>query len=249
MAVNVKLAEKGQKEPLVGLREQGGYTSQLAKQFATELAAVGWTAADQTAFESILTKLESERAEQAELRDQSKKNREAETAARGDAKDFKYRLDQAVADLFAKAAYDPAVSLPVTEKAFQTGTLGPLGKSTPKVTAYLSEVRPHVNAIKQELSPYFGGADVVSLLDGLLQPLKAAQITQEVGLANLPSETQDVYEQKGKLLAMIERVNRLGRIAFAGDAVKIASFNKDILGRARKPRKAAAPAGPAASGQ
>jgi hypothetical protein len=248
MAVDERLAAKGRNEPLVGLRDQGGYTSQLAKQFATELAQVGWTGADQSQFESMLIKLEAERAEQAELRDQSKKNLEAEGAARADAKRFKYRLDQAVSDLFARAAYDATFNVPATQKAFQTGPLGSLNKSTPKVITYLSEVRPHVNTIKQQLAPYFGGADVVALLDGLLLPLKTAQVAQEMGVASLPSETQEVYEQKGKLLLTIERVNRLGRIAFAGDAVKIAAFNKDILGRARKARKSAAPAEPAAVG-
>ena len=43
-----------------------------------------------------------------------------------------------------------------------------------------------------------------------------------------------LYEAKGRLLELIERANRVARIAFDGDAVMCARFNKDLLLRGGK---------------
>ena len=57
---------------------------------------------------------------------------------------------------------------------------------------------------------------------------------QELSRAMLSEETLDLYQLKGEVLVLIERLNRAGRTAFDGDANKAALFNKDLLLRARR---------------
>jgi hypothetical protein len=57
-------------------------------------------------------------------------------------------------------------------------------------------------------------------------------------LAQVPAATQHLYEAKGRLLEAITELNRIGQIAFDGDASSRARFNKDILLRARHKRVA-----------
>lgn len=66
--------------------------------------------------------------------------------------------------------------------------------------------------------------------------LASADATQELSLSALPADTLAVCERKGRVLRAIEDLNRAGKMAFDGDAVQIARFNKDILLRARKAR-------------
>ena len=61
-----------------------------------------------------------------------------------------------------------------------------------------------------------------------------ADTIQKLSLEGLPEETLDVYQLKGEVLFLIERLNRAGRAAFDGDAGKAALFNKDRLLRARR---------------
>ena len=64
--------------------------------------------------------------------------------------------------------------------------------------------------------------------------LEQADTTQENEWAQVPESTQRIYEAKGRLLEAIVELNRIGQIAFDGDAVTRARFNKDILLRGRK---------------
>lgn len=251
MPVNMKLVAKGRNEPLVGVRDQVAYSEALAEKFRAELERAGFTAADAAEFAVVKATLQSERAEQQERRDQSKIQGDAEREALTEVKAFKRHLDLAVADLFSRAAFDAALTLPVTRDAFLTGRLGKLARSTPKHLSWLADVRPHVQTIATLLAPYFGGEDPVRRLDAVRAALDAAQASQEVGVASLPAETLDVYEAKGRALLLIERLNRAGKIAFAGNASVAAMFNKDLLLRARRSRKSATdtpavPAEPAA---
>lgn len=78
----------------------------------------------------------------------------------------------------------------------------------------------------------------MDLIDAVKGELDAAQGVQEAGLAGLPIETLKVYEAKGRLLDLIEKMNRRGKIAFDGQAHILALFNKDLVLRARTKRRA-----------
>ena len=247
MPQNMKLAKKGQGEPLVGVRDQAGYSLGLSSKHAQALEGGGWRAGtEHAALVAVAARLDAQRGEQAEARDQSRLRSRAEQRAVSEAKAFKRHLDLAVSDLFGRATYDATLNLPVTREALQTKGLGVLGRSTAKISSWLGDVRPHVQALEPQLSPYFGGTSPVAKLEAVKGALDSAQAVQEVGLASLPAETLDVYEAKGEAVLLIERLNRAGKMAFAGDAVVAAQFNKDILLRARRSRDANAIDAPAA---
>lgn len=88
-------------------------------------------------------------------------------------------------------------ALTVTRDAFETGSLGTLNRTTPKIVTYLENIRPHVAKIDAQLAPYFDGQSVVAIVDSLKANLTAAQSQQEVGIAGLPSDTLAVYERWG----------------------------------------------------
>ncbi len=238
MPPNMKLVAKGKSEPLVGLRDQGAYSLGLSEKYAAALARAGWTANEHAELQTVMAALDSQRAQQVEQRDQCRQSLAAEREALAEAKVFKRHLDLAVADLFARAAVDDSLVLIPTRDAFRLRGLGELGRSTAKHVSYLAEVRPHVQAVATQLAPYFDGRDAAKQLDEVRAALEAAQAKQEVTYASLPSDTEEVYEAKGRALLLIERLNRAGKIAFAGQAAVAAQFNKDILLRARKARKA-----------
>ena len=87
------------------------------------------------------------------------------------------------------------------------------------------------------LKKFFAGTKPSTLLDTVKSGLDNADATQEAAIAALPGDTQSVYEKKGRLLEMIEDMNRAGKSAFDGNATKMAMFNKDILLRGRASRK------------
>jgi len=118
-----------------------------------------------------------------------------------------------------------------------------LGRSTPKLVAYLTRLRPAVVALDGALAKYFKGQSAVTLLDQGQAALAGADTVQEIAVKDLPVGTLTVYEGKGRVLRGIEDLNRVGKIAFDGEAEMIAKFNKDILLRARKKREKKGPTG------
>jgi hypothetical protein len=63
----------------------------------------------------------------------------------------------------------------------------------------------------------------------------------------VPQEKLELFAAKGRVLEMIEDLNRAGRIAFEGQAETVGKFNKDLLLRARRSRGSAKSEGGAAS--
>lgn len=230
----MNLVEKGKRVPLKAVMQQGRVSETLAIKTATEIARGGFLAADLQLLSSKLAQLDTEAAEQSENRVQSRVNRAEEAKALADAKAFKRRLDTGVKDLSARAKYEPDFSMLVPREAFLVGTAGGLRNSTANYIEYLVRVRPSVEKMKTQLAPYFDGGDPVTQLDEVVSALKTADSAQEHDLQMLPQETLDVYQLKGEVLYLIERLNRAGRIAFDGDASMVALFNKDIILRARR---------------
>lgn len=234
MERNESLVQKGRNVSLAALLQQGQYSHGLAIKFATEVARRGFGKLEAEALESKLALLASESVARLENRAESKAHRVAEAKAVADAKTFKRELDSALTDLYARERFENDFRMPVAEEVFRVRTPRGLGNSTPKIVEYLMNVRPYVEKVKALLAPYFDGADAVAKLDEALTELKAADTAQELSRAGLSNETLDIYQLKGEVLFLIERLNRAGRTAFDGDAAKASQFNKDILLRARR---------------
>jgi hypothetical protein len=122
----------------------------------------------------------------------------------------------------------------INEAAFRSHEA--LNRSTPKIIAHLDRIRPLVQRIDEPLKPYFGGESALARLDVVKRKLEQADATQEVSIKDASLETLQLWEAKGRLLELIEDLNRTGRMAFRGRAELIGRFNKDLLLRARLSR-------------
>lgn len=235
MDVDIRLAKKGQAEPREGLVQQGKVSVALARAHAEALVGGGWPATKTEALAKGVATLEASATAKHEAADRSRAASVAEHAAAGDAKRFLRRLRNALPAASREAGGE------VGPEAFRAG--GPLGRSTRKLSAHLRDIRPAVVKLDAALAPYFGGLVASAELDRVRTALDAADSAQEVAIATLPAETLEVYEAKGRVLELVEDLNRAAKIAFDGDAVTIAQFNKDIVLRARAKRaKAEEPA-------
>ena len=239
MALNMKLVSKGRFEPTTGLIDQLDYHLGLSSTHAAALAAVGWSAADHSALATVRGALDAARQSQLEARDKSWQHTRAEHEAVQASKEFRYLLSLALKDIYIRASVDTTLAVPVTEDAFLTRELGNLGRNTSKLIRYFGNIRQHVVNMKALLDPYFNNQDVVAQFDAVRTALEAAQATQELALEQLPQETLAFYEQKGAAVIGIERLNRLGKMAFAKQATTAGHFNKDVLLRARRQAKKA----------
>ena len=234
MTTDERLERKGRGQPRLGLVEQGNVSVGLARQYATQLATVGWSTQDTDAMAAMVTELESDIAVQAESRAGQHDAHRKEQAGIDDAKTFIRLLGHALPRVLRQT------NIGLTEHDFLAGTR--LGRSTPKISGYLAKIRPHVAGLDSALAPAFGGQSALAQLDKVKSELDAADTQQEVGISALPVDTAQLYLAKGKLLEAIEDVNRAGKSAFDGDATHVALWNKDILVRARKSRKNPPPA-------
>jgi hypothetical protein len=234
MAIDERLAKKGQGQPRSGLVEQGKVTVALARQYATQLASAGWSKADTTAMDALVTELEADIATQAENRAGAHDAHRGEQAAIDDAKTFIRLLDHALPRVLR------TTHTGLTAADFAAG--GPLARSVPKISGYLAKIRSHVAALESELKKPFGGKSALEQLDTVKSELDAADTQHHTSSTSLPADTAALNEAKGKLLEAIEDCNRAGKIAFDGDATKVSMWNKDVLMRARKTRKATEPA-------
>lgn len=122
----------------------------------------------------------------------------------------------------------------MTLESFHVGAT--LGRSTPRISRYLNEIRPGVLALDAALAKHFKGQKSSSELDAVKDALDKADTAQELARKNAPGETLSLYEVMGQVLEQIEDLNRAGKIAFDGDAATRGKFNKDVLLRARKAR-------------
>jgi hypothetical protein len=237
MAIDEKLVKKGRGEPRLGLIEEGRYHVGLAREHAAELAENGWSKDKTAALEKNVGTLESAVASQAEERDAARTSTAAEGSAIDDVKAYVHRLRKALPLVLEDSPVEG-----VSAKGFESGAT--LGRSTPLLAGYLIKIRPSVVLLDNGFKPYFHGKKASDLLDQVKEALDASDTEQEVKQGGLPEDTATIYEAKGRVLALVERMNRVGQIAFDGQATIAAKFNKDILLRARRERKKA-PVAPA----
>lgn len=238
MTIDMKLAEKGRRQPRLGLLDQGRYHLQLEIKYRGALHAAGWRPMHTNELTELVDFLDTQHAEAIEARADSRGNRRREQEAIDDCKACKRKLVHAFTDLYEDGIVTPE-DLDIVKKS------GPLGRSTPKISAYLADIRKPVAKYDAALRGFFGES-ALAMVDRVKADLDEAQGAQEAGLASLPHETLKIYEAKGRLLASIEKMNRIAKIAFDGQAHIIGEFNKDLLRRARTKRRAASTVEPIA---
>lgn len=230
--IDYKLVKKGASLPLAGVVEQGRYHAALADKYETQLSKRGWTRGNTNMLLTAVAHIDSERSYALDARDESKRNLYREQESVSMAKGFKADVVMAFDDLFFDGVIDAE-----DHKRVRT-TNGTLGRSPTLISKYLNDIRSVVLKHEDKLRPYFENENAAVLLDAIKDQLDAAQITQETDYKALPRETLRVYEAKGKVLFLIEKMNRIAKRAFAGQAEIIGLFNKDLIQRARKTRRA-----------
>lgn len=231
MAVDVRLANKGGKEPREQLAQQLRVSGGLWETHKTVLAARGFDPADGPKFLQYATQLEGEAAKRTDAQRESGNKSKAERAAVTQAKAFVRELRNVARLALRKRPVDG-----VTLESFNAG--GQLERSTPRVSDYLNKIIAPLEKAEESFKPYFGGAKPAERARALKDQLDKADAVQEVALASLPLETQQVYETMGRAVELIEELNAVAKNCFDGNAQMIGLFNKDILLRGRKAKKA-----------
>ncbi len=223
MTTDMRLVTKGRGEPLDGLVQQGKVHTGLAKQYAAALIESGWSDEDTQALEHEVARLETLAAKAGA----DAAAGEEEPSAIVEAKAFVRRLRNAL-----PRALRETKAVGVSEEVFDAG--GKLGREASKITAYLEKIRPHVAALDGELRRHFGGKSASELLDQAKSAVDRAGSGQ--GAQDVPEDKIEIFGAKGRVLEMIEDLNRAGRIAFEGQAETVGKFNKDVVLRARRQR-------------
>lgn len=230
MNFDQRLIRKGKNEPREGLVQQARVAIDLATRYEAKLQDHGWLPTDTQALQTCLAILDTKMAKQADergiARDKTREEAESVDAAKGFIRRLRYALPRVL-----RETSTPGVSY----ESF--ATMGRLGRSTPQIVAYLTRIAPAVERLDGDLVRYFGGARASKILAEVKARLERADTEQEAALAALPAETARIYEAKGRVLELIEDLNRAGRSAFDGDAMMAALFNKDLVLRARNQRR------------
>lgn len=228
--VNEYWVRKGGNVPRLGLLDQARVHRELCEVHATRLREYGLTDDLIREFDEAIELVSSERAAAIEARTASKSNFVRQENVVTEAKALKRRLVLAFNDLRASRQLSAHVLRAITKS-------GRLRRSPTLISGYFTDIRPHVEQHAERLKPYFGGVCPLVRVDAIVAELDSAQATQEADLSALPLETRKVYEAKGRLLVIIEKINRIAKIAFDGDEMTMAVFNKDLLDRARQKRR------------
>jgi hypothetical protein len=236
--IDLRLARKGRREPLHGLLEQATVTAGRGREHAADLARFGWTAAMTTALEADIASLQTGYADRIDTTGAARRAGDAEQTAIDDAKRFIRQLRNALPMVLRHTKVTD-----LNLEAFHAG--GQLLRSTAKILVYLAGLQAVVGKLDADLAPYFEGKKASDALTAALTGLQGANVVQELKLDALPQATLEICEIKGRVLESIEDLNRVGKIAYDGDAGTRAAFNKDILLRARKAAKAASTEKPA----
>lgn len=232
MALDQRLVAKGRGEPRGALAQEGKVHVALAKQYAVELEDAGWPVGDTKDLEDNVALVDVAMGSQSEAWEGASGATSEEQAQIDKSKAFIRRLRNAL-----PRALRESPGAGVTVKSFEVGET--LDRSTPRISSYLSKIRPSVVKLDGALAKAFKGQNASEVLDKVKAALDGADTAQEVALKNAPDHTLALYEAMGKVLEQIEDMNRAAKTAFDGDAKTTAKFNKDILLRGRKAAKKA----------
>jgi hypothetical protein len=240
MTFDQDLIAKGMREPRIGLVQQGHVHLGLIAQHEAALVKSGWTAEEAVALRDGVASLDGMRAEQLDARADAKQSTVAQEQALGDAKAFIRRVRNAAPLAVADGAKAGVVG---SIEEFHSGRS--IGRRVSSVVDYLGRLAGPVSKYDAQLARYLGSDEAPSAaLARVKAALQDADARQELKVAALPADTDALYETKGRVLTLIERVNRIAKLAFDGDARTIGLFNKDLVLRARGRRSEAAPPSP-----
>ncbi|MCK6586460.1 MAG: hypothetical protein L6Q76_02640 [Polyangiaceae bacterium] len=229
MTIDMRLVTKGRSEPLDGLLEQGKVHVALAKQYAAALIESGWSEEDTSALELEVSRLQAMAGEAGAASASAAEEPSAIVEAKAFVRRLRNALPRALRETKAQG---------VSEAVFDAG--GKLGREAKGIAAYLEKIRPSVAVLDGELRRHFGGKSASELLDQAKGAVERAG--QAAPQGEVPHETLKLFAVKGRVLEMIEDLNRAGRIAFEGQAETVGKFNKDVLLRARRSKGAGAAA-------
>ena len=227
-----RLFDKGAHAPTYPLLTLGRVSLERIDEYRPQLLANGLTEEHITRLREAIDQVDSLQSIQSTTRAEKGMATKRAQRATKEAKAFVRRLRLAV-----PLAMEGVEGLPFLPEAFNTGRLG---RSTPRVALYLDRIRGLVVTLDARLSPYFKGESALKLLDERRAALLRIDSVQEVAVSAAPSDTFRLYEAKGRLLGLIERLHCIARIAFDDAPLVAARFNKELLRRARRSRRKAA---------
>jgi hypothetical protein len=218
MGLDLRLVVKGKREPRDGLSQEAKVHVQLGTQYVTELGEHAWSAQDTADLQANFALLDGAMGTQSGARTDAKGATKTEKQAVAGAKKFIARLRRALPRALRDA---PALGLTMAD--FKAGE--DLASSTPKISKYLSTIRPSVEKADKALSRAFPKKSALTVLDEVKKTLDDADVTQELARKNAPDTTKALYEVAGKVVEQIEDMNRAGKSAFEGDPDTQAKFN------------------------
>lgn len=222
-----QLVRKGRAEPTRGLIDQAEYTLGLVAEKKTALMACGLTEEEIVAMGNLRDEL---------LRFISTRGASAVAAEEATREEERW-VDRSKAYFRQLRLATPMAARKSTVTETELKRLVPavpVRRSTPRIIEHLTNSRETVAKLDEALKPYFRGESALAQHDAIRAGLLAAQRDQETKATATPEDTRELHVIKGRLLQMIEDINRIGQIAFPNEAEKSARFNKDILLRARR---------------
>jgi hypothetical protein len=225
---------KGKQEPVEAVLEEGRVHLSLAETYRDPLAGWGWGADKTTKLSGRLIDLEGLFSSRSSSTDASRGATQIKTVLVVSAKTFIKTLRRPVRMVLRD---NPETG--VTLNAFKLTE--PLGRSAPKISKYLMQIRPFVETLDELLKPYFNGVSPLSLLETAKKDLDAASATQKLKRKTIPAATKNMYAQSGEIIELIEEMNRVAKNAFANQPEIAAQFNKDIIESASRPGPTTAP--------
>ena len=222
-----RLIAKGRQTPVAALLAQGRNHVVLARAHEGDLQEEGWFPDETDDLESRTEALDLLCSDRSASTLAAKGATVAEARCRQAAKSFVRKIRRAVPVVLRKHKV-----VGITKSSFNAGES--LGQSTPKISKYLTKIRPAVKALDEYLKPRFNGESSSEILESLKSDLDNTDATQEFFKAGLPESTANIYLKAGELLDLIEELNVAGKDAYDGEAETADKFNKDLILRATR---------------
>ena len=131
--------------------------------------------------------------------------------------------------------------MPIIERDYKPGVdvncfkpKGRLGNSAKGLITHGKNTKEILTNLNDFFVSYFEGASPIEEHNRLLKLAEDANAQQETSAEASPPLTAEINATKGRLLELLDDLNRVGRVAYMNNAEIAARFNKDILLRARR---------------
>ena len=222
-----RLAKKGEREPNDGVVEQAGKSVETGTTYKTKLLAYGYTEAkfaEMTALLAIITS--------------GLGSRQGTWASATGATPSEVAAFQALKDHFLRLSLVAPIVIRERKPSGIEANCFSVDKqvrhSTKKLLKHADRTREFVVTLDEPLKPYFAGQSALAEHDRLRAALFEANSKQETVREASPEKTVEINVAKGRLLELIDDMNRTGRVAYMDNAEIAGRFNKDLLLRARR---------------